>query len=515
MRTHYTRKTGFIAFFLTLGISMAQPPPPVQWSMAGQDLSNTRSQPAEHIVSPANVNALAPAWVFLTSPNFGVTVTPTVAADAIYFPDWAGKLYAVSRVTGALIWSKQISDYDGFPGAISRTSPALHGDEIIIGDNQNYTGFHNGANIMAIDRATGNLRWITQVESHPAAIITGPPVGFGDVIYEGVSSSEESLADLAGYPCCSFRGSVVALDANTGKILWKTYDMPDNGGQAGGYSGGAIWQPPAIDSARGVLYVGTGNNYTVPASVEDCEAQAIAANDTKTACPAANDYFDTALALDLKTGAIKWSRRLQGFDAWTVACIVPRPGVTCPSPKGDDFDLGGSGPNLMGNMVGFGQKSGLYWALNTQDGSILWSTMVGPGGTGGGVEWGTATDGSRVYIAITNSLHVAFTLTSGQQITGGSWSALDAATGKILWQTADPTSGATDAGAVSVANGVMYGGSSSGSMYGLDASSGKILWSFASGGPVLDGPSIVDGTIYWGSGKTTNNKVFAFTTVHP
>src|SRR6266403_1160264 len=163
------------------------------------------------------------------------------------------------------------------------------------------------------------------------------------------------------------------------------------------------------------------------------------------------------------------------------------------------------------------QKSGIFWALNPDNGNIVWSTPVGPGASLGGIEWGTATDGQRIYVAIANSDHLPYTLVpSGQQITWGAWSALDVATGKILWQTADPTVNTIDRGSVSVANGVMYAGSNSGQMYALDAANGNILWNFASGGTVLDGPSIVDSTLYWGSGYrniqgTGNNKVFAFT----
>jgi len=172
----------------------------------------------------------------------------------------------------------------------------------------------------------------------------------------------------------------------------------------------------------------------------------------------------------------------------------------------------------VGNIVGFGQKSGIYWALDPDNGNIVWSTLVGPGSSLGGIEWGTATDGQRIYVAIANRFHLPYTLApSGQQITWGAWSALDVATGNILWQTADPTVGTIDTGSVSVANGVMYAGSYSGQMYALDTTTGKILWNFASGGTVIDGPSIVDGTIYWGSGYRNippgigNNKVYAFT----
>jgi polyvinyl alcohol dehydrogenase (cytochrome) len=482
-----------------------------QWRIAGQNLSNSWSQPAEHSISPANVGGLGPKWVFTTSGD--VSATPTVDGEAVYFPDWGGHLFAVEKNSGRLIWSHKISDYDGVDGAISRVSPALDGNQIIIGDILNGKQVHNGANVISVDRETGTLLWMTRVDTHPAAIITGSPVVFDGVVYVGVSSNEEGLALNPGYPCCSFRGSIVALNAKNGAMLWKTFDMPDNGGQPGGYSGGAVWQPPAIDPKRGTLFVATGNNYTAPADVEACQNATPTAN-----CAAADDFFDTALALDLKTGQIKWANRLQGLDTWTAACLTPAgPKANCPVPTSQDFDFGGAGPNLVGNIVGFGQKSGIFWALNPDDGNIVWSTPVGPGASLGGIEWGTATDGQRIYVAIANSDHLPYTLVpSGQQITWGAWSALDVATGKILWQTADPTANAIDRGSVSVANGVMYAGSDSGQMYALDTRTGKILWNFASGGSVIDGPSIVDGALYWGSGYrnilgTGNNKVYAFT----
>lgn len=499
-----------------------------QWPVAGQNLDGTRNQATERLIGPSNVNTLMPRWVFTTGGD--VSATPTVADDAVYFPDWAGNLYAIDRDTGQLIWSHKISDYDGIPGAVSRVSPVVHGDELIVGDIESVKTAHTGTSLMAVDRHTGALLWITKVDTHLAAQITGSPVVFGDTVYSGVSSNEEStLSGNPDYPCCTFRGSVVALDVNTGELRWKTYTVPNNNGATDQFSGNAVWQPPAIDPARGVLYIGTGNNYTVPASVRTCQSLlgSISLSDT---CVPEDDYSDTALALDLKTGAVRWSRRLEGYDAWTIACksVVVNP--NCPVPHGGDNDLSGAGPNLFsgGRMVGFGQKNGMYWALNPDNGAILWGTFVGPQSsasngtvgtaTQGGIEWGTATDGRRIYTEIADSGHVPYTLIpSGTTITWGSWSALDAATGKILWQTADPVAGSVDPGAVSVANGVVYAGSEdkAGHFYALDAATGKILWSFVGGGAVLDGPSIVDGIVYWSAGysKTPpgNDKVYAFT----
>lgn len=461
--------------------------------------------------SSGKSHAMKQKWVFTTGGD--VSATPTIGNDALYFPDWGGNLFAVRKGDGQVIWSHKISEYDGVFGSVSRVSPALHGDDLILGDIESGNLPHNGANMMAVDRHTGALKWKTQVDTNPAAIITGSAVVLGDVAYVGVSSNEEALASSNSYKCCSFRGSVVAMNANSGAILWKTFVVPGPDSQTPSYSGGAIWQLPAIDTARGSLYVGTGNNYSVPDSVKACQA---ASNPTGNSCLAADDFFDSALSLDLKTGAVKWAKRLQGFDVWTVACISQPVGVNCPSPSSPDYDLGGSGPNLLPTMVGFGQKSGMYWALDPDTGKIKWSTVVGPGGTLGGIEWGTATDGSRIYVAIANGGHEPYRLRpSGVTTTGGAWSALDVSTGEVLWQTADPM-GAIDTGAVTVANGSVYAGSYSGHMYTLNAKTGQITFDFDSKGSVIDAPAIVDGVVYWGSGYKKispgigNNQVFAF-----
>lgn len=209
------------------------------------------------------------------------------------------------------------------------------------------------------------------------------------------------------------------------------------------------------------------------------------------------------------------------------------PTATC----GPDFDFG-SGPNLFrlasGRwLVGIGQKSGVYWALDPITGAVIWETQVGPGSGLGGIEFGSATDGKRVYVAIGNFYGIPYEITSasGQKSTtnGGSWAALDPATGRILWRVADPQQGA-DLGYVSSANGVVYAGSTAATgnnMYALDGATGSILWGYASGGPVVSGAAIAHGAVYWGSGygvatscpggtgpirlcKGANDKLYAF-----
>jgi polyvinyl alcohol dehydrogenase (cytochrome) len=482
-------------------VRAAEPP---SWPSGGHDLSNTRHQPAETRLRTLNARRLRTKWVFTTGGD--VSATPAVVDGALYVPDWAGNLFKVDAETGSALWARRIEDYIGLPGAFARTTPAVAGGVL-------YLGTHDGAYLLALSAASGDLLWKTQLDTHVGARITQSAVVHGQRVYVGVASDEELFPVLRpGYRCCTFRGSVQALDAATGAVLWRTDTTLDNGGLTGGYSGVAVWgSTPVVDAARGSLYVTTGNNYSVPPG---------------TVGVAPDNHVDAVMALDLQTGAVRWSQKMQGPDAWNVACAAFRPRV-CPKPEGPDFDFG-QGPMLFTattaegprQLLGAGQKSGVFWAFDPATGALVWSTQVGPGGTRGGLQWGSATDGSRIYVAVANSLRETFTLTpSGETTTGGAFSALDAATGAILWQTAVPRKG-LPMGPVSVVNGVVFGGSMArrrDNMFALNAATGALLWSFPSGGSVNSGPAIVDGVVYWGSGYSKlgqgkpNNKLYAFT----
>jgi polyvinyl alcohol dehydrogenase (cytochrome) len=474
-----------------------------QWPVAGQNLNDTHFQAAEHKISPASVTTLAPKWTLTTTGN--VAATPTVYDGVVYASDMGGTLWAVDASSGQPLWSHPIASYTGVPGDLSRTSPAAYNDEIITGDGWVVGPNTGGARVFAVNSQNGKLLWSTKVDSFAASIITSSPVVYGGVAYLGISSNEELLTAQPGYQCCVFRGAVVALNAGTGQILWKTYTLPSNNNGSdtnlpGYYSGNSVWgSSPVIDPVRGLLYIGTGNNYTVPAGVCTAPGQ------TGCTAPAADDYVDSILALNLDNGAVAWADHTLTSDEFTVA-----------APFGPDFDFG-TAPNLFTTtnpvtglpeqLLGIGQKSGFYWAVDPRTGKVAWSTQVGPGGVAGGIEWGSATDGRHVYVAEADSNHLSYTLGgsgpyAGQTTTGGSWAALDAATGKIIWQTPDPQT-AVDLGFVSAANGVVYAGSNAGTgqnMYALDAATGNILWGFASGGAVISGAAVVNGTVYWGSG---------------
>jgi polyvinyl alcohol dehydrogenase (cytochrome) len=524
----------------------------------GNDITNTRTQSAESTISSSNVGQLAVKW---TAPTHGdVSATPTVANGVVYFPDWGGYVNAVNAQTGAVIWSKQLAADYGDPSGflinmISRTSPAIFGNEVIFGDYNGTGAYTYGAHVFAVNAQTGSLIWKTTVDTNSAAVITANPVVAGGQLIIGVSSNEEGLAagfyDFAfgPYACCTFRGKVLSLNPDTGSVNWATYTVPSNNpgnldsnlpctgsqpplGPTGcGYTGGAVWDTPAVDLKNGLVFLGTGNNYTALDADVACEQAAQNNNVTNANCVSdPTDFFDSTLALSLFTGQTVWGHRVEGWDAWTVACAVGfPPGVTwCPGPYSPDYDFGGAGPNLMpgkgprgSTLVGVGQKSGVYWAFDEMSGKTVWHTLVGPGSALGGIEWGTSFDGGRIIVPLSNSNNQQYTLANGQSATGGSWAGLDPSTGKFDWQVPTPDGGSAWAiGPASEANGVVFAGDSAGggsnNMFALGAGNGKILWSFPASGSVWSGPAIANGVVYWGSGygrfayPNTENKFYAF-----
>ena len=517
-----TGKRGFARALLGLALVGLLVAPGVasasQWISAGGNLQNTRFQANEKSLSVSNVAGLEVKWSFTTGGD--VSATPAVDGDTVYFPDRAGNLYAVDKWTGQQRWMSSIAAASGVPGDYARATPAVSGNKLVIGTQGPFGG---GGKVLAFHKDTGALLWSTTLDTHPAAIITQSATIYGNRVYVGTSSLEESFALIPGYDCCSFRGRMAALDLNTGAVVWEVRMAPP------GFPGNAVWgSSPAIDAKRGQLYVATGNNYDAPQETLDCIAAAGNDPDAQQACLPADNHFDSVLALDLKTGAIRWVTRALGFDAWTVDCIpFLGEGSNCPAPAGPDFDFG-QAPALFTvrdgsksrDVVGAGQKSGQYWMLDPATGAVRTVTQAGPGGTAGGLQWGSAVDNQRVYTANPNSNGVPWTLPNGTTTTNGVWSGIDAVTGQLLWQTV-PTFGGSffggaSSGPVTTANGVVFGCSldPQGHMYALNGATGAILWTFASGGSCLSGAAISDGRLFWGSGYslfgTPNNKLYSF-----
>jgi polyvinyl alcohol dehydrogenase (cytochrome) len=515
-----------------------------RWRMIGHDSTNTRNQPFERKIGPVNVSHLALKWARPIPIAGDVSATPAVVNGAVYFGDFRGMLWKLDAETGAEVWSHKVPEYTTAEGEdptrhtgdYARTSPSLAGNTLVVGVIKGSTAVP-GPNMLGIDATTGALRWKTQIHPDSHAAMTGSPVLVGDIVITGVSANGASAPATA-----TFRGAIVALNAKTGAILWRTYSLPDNVGIPTGYAGATMFAPPAVDVANGLVFGTFGQTYRKPATVDECNARPDGSFDK---CEEKGAYWKSIVAFDLKTGEPQWSYRVQGHEQWVRACGSQPLTVTwCPAESdGEKWDLGGSGPNVMRlrigrhwrDVVGIGAKSGVYTLLDAKTGKFIWNTLIGPGGDQGGMNWGTAFDGHRIYAPITNHHHIPYQLTqngltSGPFVTGGSWAALDPETGKILWQTADPgqitLTGPTPPGAgtfgswalapVTSANGIVYASSMAyqptadnptpHQMFALDGKTGEILWQYAAGTSVNSGPAVADGSVYWGSGYTRSSE---------
>jgi len=404
-----------------------------------------------------------------------------------------GTVYALDAETGCTHWTFKA---DG--GVRTAPSVALLGRKyaVYIGDLK--------ANLFALDAETGAVIWKKNLDAHRFARITGAPILADGKIYVPVSSTEEAPAAQPNYECCTFRGSVVALEAATGEQLWKSYTITEAPTQVGKNStgtaqyapaGAAVWNSPTIDRQKGVLYIGTGNSYTGPA--------------VKTS--------DSVIAMDLKTGKIVWWNQVTGGDAFLVGC---RPGVeNCPKELGPDHDFGNA-PILRSlpggkRIIVIGQKSGTVWGLDPDaEGKVLWQFKAGKGGALGGIEWGSAADDTAAYIPVSDVL-------TPPNEAGGLF-ALKLTDGQPLWHTPAPKlecntgRGCTGAQSapVSVIPGVVFSGSVDGHMRAYSTKDGSILWDFntvreyetvnhvpGKGGSIdAAGPAIADGLLVTNSG---------------
>jgi polyvinyl alcohol dehydrogenase (cytochrome) len=485
------------------------------WNGWGVDPAQSRFQPAEMaLLAAADVPRLKLKWAFGFPGATFAFAQPTVMGGRIFIGSQAGKVYSLDANSGCTYW-----EFDA--GTLVRAA-------ITLGENSAgwtaYVGDRRG-NVHALDAVTGKALWTAHVDDHPAARITGALTLVGTTLFVPVSSTEESLATNPKYSCCSFRGSVVALQASTGKMLWKSYTIAEEprpgamssaGVQLMGPSGAAIWSSPTFDAVKGVLYVTTGDNYSDPPT----------------------DMSDAILALDAVSGDLVWSRQATSGDAFNVAC--PAMGPNCPAARGPDLDFGSSAilvslANGRRALVA-GQKSGVVTAVDPdRGGAVLWQTRVGRGGPLGGVQWGSAADGSKIYVAVSDTSFSAVppgtpgaqTSASNSKIawlldgkTGGGLHALKLETGEEVWHTPHPGCGDTpgcgraQSAAVTVIPGLVFSAGLDGHLRAYSADDGRIVWDVdtkgeyrtvngvAARGGSIDGAGVVvvGGTLYATSG---------------
>jgi polyvinyl alcohol dehydrogenase (cytochrome) len=441
------------------------------WNGWSPGSSNTRFQDASNAgLTTDQVKRLELKWAFAFDGDVSTFNQPTVLGPYLFVGSASGVVYALSTSTGCIHWRFQAN------GPVR--SSLLHvkragGDALIFSDLVGWT--------YALDPTNGRVIWKTRPEEHEATRLTGAAVEANGVVFIPVASWEESRALGPAYECCTFRGSIVALRASDGTRVWKTYaiDGPatlmgktPKGTNVYGPSGAGIWSSPTIDARRGVLYVATGDNYSTPP--------------TKTS--------DALMALEIKTGKILWVRQITSGDAYNSAC--GNNSGNCPSENGPDFDFGSSALLVTANgreLLVAGQKSGVVTAVDpARNGEIVWQTRVGKGGVNGGVQWGMASDGTKVFAAVSDVVRIPnsspqpgdtarFILSPNE---GGGLTALSLADGKKDWSAQPPPcrSGSprgcspAQSAALTAMPGIVFSGSLDGHLRAFDTSDGKVVW---------------------------------------
>jgi polyvinyl alcohol dehydrogenase (cytochrome) len=443
------------------------------------------------------VPTLTLKWAFGFPDATSARAQPTVAGGRLFVGAQNGTVYALEAKSGCTIWTFKAA-------AGVRTAIAIGQG---VGGAPATAYFGDGrANVYAVNASTGAQIWSRRVEDHPIAHITAAPVVYQNRVYVAVASGEEGQGSNANYECCTFRGSLVALNATDGTLVWKTYTIAGEPRQRGrnkggavrwGPSGAGVWSTPTIDPKRRVIYAATGNMYTEPQQ----------------------STSDALLALDLDTGRIVWTSQVTPKDVFVVGCNNPN-AANCPGGDelGPDFDFGNS-PILVTlprgrDVIVIGQKSGVGWALDPdQGGAVIWQYRAGRGSALGGMEFGSAADEERVY----------FPVADGIQPTAGELHAVRIDTGERVWRALPqpPRCGERGRGcspailaAISVIPGVVFAGANDGGVRAYSTKDGAILWEYdtnrefetvngvpAHGASISGaGPAIVGGMLYINSG---------------
>ena len=469
------------------------------WRGWGPATDNARFQPADAAgLSAEQVPRLKLAWAFGFTGAQSARGAVTLADGRLFTGSVDGNVFALDAAAGCTHWTfKALGGVRAAPLLARVGSLTL----AFLGDST--------ATVYAVDAATGALVWKRKLETHPAAVITGSPTVHDGRLYVPVSSYEEASGARPDAECCKFRGSVAALDAASGELLWQTHTIAEQpsprkknarGVQQWGPSGAAIWSAPTVDPNLGRLYVTTGDNYSDPPT----------------------EASDAMLALSLDDGSIVWSRQFTSGDAYNMACGGQRPGENCPESNGPDFDFGSSAilrelPDGRRVLVA-GQKSGWVHAVDPdRDGAIVWQKQAGAGGVLGGVQFGSAADERRVYVAVSDLRFNSGGLSGAE---GGGVTAYDLATGEEAWSvkagdcTGRERCSPGHSGAVTAIPGVVFAGSLDGRIRAFAADSGSVLWEYdtvrgfetvngvpARGGALNGaGPIVAGGMLYVSSG---------------
>jgi len=472
------------------------------WNGWGVDATNGRYQTAKGAGIAANqASRLKLKWAFGFPGGSSMYGQPTLVAGRVFIGLNSGMVYSIDAASGCAYWSFQ---------ARSGVRNAINIGELKGQGTAHFAAYFGDvrANVYAIDASTGRLLWETHVDDNAVAGITGTPALYDGRLYVPVASREEAMGPSPLYPCCTFRGSIVALDANNGKQFWKSYTIQETpkptrknaaGTQLWGPAGGAVWNTPTIDPKNKAMYFGTGNTYTEPGA----------------------PGTDAVMAMDLATGKILWSVQDTLNDAWLACGPAWGNGENCPKNMGPDYDFGASPilralPNGKRLLIA-GQKSGMIWAHDPdQNGAVVWKTQIPEKLALGEITFGGAADDEYAYFGVSSVGVAAVRLGNGERV----WTTPVKAAGPRLGIGA----------AMSVIPGVVFGGGYDGILRAFLTKDGELVWQFdmkqefktvngaaAKGGSMGSaGPTIAGGTVFVPSGYffgergTPGNALLAF-----
>ena len=448
------------------------------WNGWGNDLSNTRFQPSEAAgINQDNVTELSLQWAFGFPDGSSAFGPPSVVSGRVFVGTDTGHVYSIDAQTGCVYWSYQ-------PGSNVRTAITLGPIDFGGANYAVYFGDLQGR-VYALNARTGEELWQVRADGHLSARITATPALHGGKLYVPVSSWEEFSARTLTYPCCTFRGSIVALDANNGEQLWKTYTVDEPqpirinsaGTQFWAPSGVAVWNTPVVDPERNLIYFGTGDSFTFPAAPTS----------------------DAVIAISIDDGKIKWINQVHPDDSFLVGCSGNNRTENCPEIQGPDWDIP-SAIILANDKLLVSTKPGDMLAIDPDQGNTIWRFDHSET-KGQGMIWGGAVDNHSIY----------YGLTSGGLIK------VDINTGDRHWYSPlnrSETNSVNHGSPVSLVPGLAFIGGNDGILNAVNTDNGDILWSFntnqsfetvnevpAKGGSIQSaGPVIANGQLFISSG---------------
>ena len=466
-------------------------------------------------LAAADIPRLKLKWAYAYPGALRARSQPAVGMGAVFVGSQDGSVYAFDLATGCQRWRFQataevrtavvLSTWPAGKAPPKGQPPLAYFGDIV-------------ARLYAVNALTGELVWSRKVDDHPAATLTGTPALDGNRLYVPVSSLEVIPAADPKYECCTFRGKVMAVDARTGNTIWEHFTIPEvpretsrtsAGTRVLAPSGAPVWSSPAVDRRNGVVYFGTGENYSTPA----------------------DGNSDSIMAVDLRTGRRLWHRQTTRGDAWNVACMmVDNP--NCPPEDGPDFDHGASMilldvPAQKGakarQILLAGHKNGTVYGLDpARRGEALWGMRIGRGSIQGGVHFGMAAEGARLYVPINDMNDTGNGDVLDPATARPGVHAVDALTGKLLWSHVQQNVCPKDlkfcdpgvSAAITATPGAVFAGHLDGFVRAYDGGTGKLLWEFdtkpriptvngllAGGGSMSGaGPAVADGHLIVNSG---------------